>query len=272
MRVFTDKEKDFLNLLLDIKRKGEYRNLHFSNFLPTVLDSLAIRIYNTDKCKFIDLFSKVEYKPTDKLGWLSIINKFNIILDFVYFIEELEKYNLIRLQVNSWEDTPEMATSLLYNRNFYEYNVDGFFDIETKEILKMINNQNLENIYCYTDLLDKYVDKVIYPTSLLEDLANNEFQSIEERRFKKQQRWTIFSVVIAAIAVIAPIVYNVFLDDSPNHSDMKNIEFAILQNKIVTIDSVAKHHIDTINVNITNKQQIKPIDLKVTVKPNQVTR
>lgn len=271
MRVFTRPERDFLNTMLNNKKNGEYRNLHFSNLLYDVLDSLAILIYNTDKKKYIALYSTIEMNSNDDSEWLNVIDKFNKILDFIYFIEELEKYNLIKLQINTWEDNPEMATSLLYDRSLYGYDINGFFNKETKERLKIVHNPKKKSVYCYTDLLDKYVDKVIYPTPLLEDLANNKYQSIEERRFQKQLCRTNLSVIIAAIAVIAPFVYNIFFDDSPNHSDMKYIESAILQNKTITIDSIASHHIDTINVNITNKQQIQPINLKVTVTPNQVT-
>lgn len=269
MRVFTDKERELLDRLLNTKKSGEYQNLHFSNLLLNVLDSLALHIYNTERQKTISIYSTFEVNSNDEKCWFNVVDKFNKILDLIYFIEELEKYNLIKLQVNTWEDTPEMATSLLYDRSLYGYDINGFFNKETKEKLKVVHNPKRKNMYCYVDLLDKYVNKVIYPTSLLEDLANNKYRSIEERRFQKQLCRTNLSVIIAAIAVIAPFVYNKYWDDSPNHSDMQNIKYAILQKKTITIDSIAKYNADTINVNITNKPQLQPIDVKATIVPNQ---
>lgn len=259
MRVFTDNEREFLDRLLYFKKSGEYKNLHFPNLLSDVLDSLAIRVYNIEKCKFIDLFSTIKCDDEEDSNWAYVVNKFNKILDIVYFIEELEKFNLIRLQVNSWEEIPEMATSLLYNRNLFEYDVDGFYNIKTKEKLTHINNQKIENIYCYTDLLDKYVDKVIYPTPLLEDLANNKYLSIEERHLQKQLCKTNWSIFISAIAAIAAVASN-FNNDNPSHYDMMEIKSAILQKKTFIIDSAAKYHVDTINVNVINKPQLQPID------------
>ncbi|MFR9596821.1 MAG: hypothetical protein SNH79_04485 [Rikenellaceae bacterium] len=51
-------------------------------------------------------------------------------------------------------------------------------------------------------LLDYAHFLMLYPTSTLLELVNNDFKSAEQRRFERQMRWTCASVFIAAVAAI----------------------------------------------------------------------
>lgn len=289
MREFTPKEKKFLKSLVHLKEKGLLEELQLMRLLRIQLDTLALRWELEPKCS-IQIYAQFE-NPTEK-QWEDIQKKYFEIADYIYLIEELFEYKLIKLQEVSFENPIQENYKVLYDR--YKYQIEG------DTIFEKFNKGNC--LYALGDIckhkvnvtfardLEKYANSIIYPLPLLYDLINHNFKDLERIQLEetrnnnrktlrntyksiKQTRCSIiisaFAVVISCIAIIAPILYEAFWSNSPNSADMRGIKTAIEQNRNISIDAI---NTDTLNVKVTNTPEKHPINLNVTVKENQPTK
>lgn len=192
----------------------------------------------------------------------------------------------------------------MFDRDKYQYNEDA--DNFTPKDINPEDNQikigdkvwvltsyrvieHIDKVYLdFVKDLIIYGNAIIYPLPLLKDFAVHNFKDLqrieleEARRSNRESKvntlksikQTRCSIVISAIAVaisfvaiIAPILFEVFWSNSPSSEDMANIKSAIESNQRVNVDSFV---VDTINVRITDKTvNPLPITLKVNVSPNQ---
>lgn len=290
MREFTPEEQLFMKDLSSIKKVGNLQELQIFHLLRPKLKSIAL------KWALKPLQNIKIYYPTAFIGSLTneIMKAYYDIVDFIYFIEELEKCNLIRVQNISFSNRRMTISHCLYDNVTYEY--DGSEDIFKYSDggtvgLVYIRNKEVNNDFVVE--LEKYINAYIFPLPALDDLIANDFKDFDQRVFEenrnsnkqalnysrrailqtnkslKQTSCTI-KISIGALFLSALSVFvSIFFDDNPKRVDMQNIKNAILQKKTITIDSIAKYNADTINVNITNKPQLQPIDVKATIVPNK---
>lgn len=249
MRGFTEKEKLFLKRLVKLKENNNLQELQLMRILREQLDSLAISWEVEPKCS-IQIFFQ-EKTPSQK-QWNEIRKTYFEIADYIYLIEELLEYRLIKLQEISLDGSSFDNRRYLYNREKYEIHEDIIFEKENRE----------NCLYALTDItkhkvnvtfardLEKYANKIIYPLPLLNDLIDNKFQSINERRHSQQLCRTNISIIVASLAILIPIIYECFFDDKITKSDV---------NEIVTEIKELKS-----NISLDNKtQEFDTLELKL---------
>ena len=110
------------------------------------------------------------------------------------------------------------------------------------------------NVYVdFVNYLEKYANKVIYPLPLLEDLAENEFKSIEQRNFEKQLKKAnkhhkeqlkvankSFYVAMLAVVVSTIVPFGVNKCTDPvelNRKQIESLQKAIKESKVSFPDS-----------------------------------
>lgn len=105
----------------------------------------------------------------------------------------------------------------------------------------------------FVNYLEKYANKVIYPLPLLEDLAENEFKSIEQRNFEKQLKKAnkhhkeqlkvankSFYVAMLAVVVSTIVPFGVNKCTDPvelNRKQIESLQKAIKESKVSFPDS-----------------------------------
>lgn len=301
MRLFSDKEQELVNTFLKYKEEGDILNLQVARFIRKELDCFAIRYQDGDDPQ-IRFYSK----DRDQSEINKVNHNYITICDFIYFLQELESNGFIKFQrsVSGLVKQSEKEYILLFDRDKYQYNEDA--DNFTPKDINPEDNQikigdkvwvltsyrvieHIDKVYLdFVKDLIIYGNAIIYPLPLLKDFAVHNFKDLqrieleEARRSNRESKvntlksikQTRCSIVISAIAVaisfvaiIAPILFEVFWSNSPSSEDMANIKSAIESNQRVNVDSFV---VDTINVRITDKTvNPLPITLKVNVSPNQ---
>lgn len=230
MKQLTKKEQQLVRKLVDLKQTARLEELQAARLLRKELECFALKW--TLKPQYTLSFYSSNYKDWDKLK-----KSYFQVADFLYFIEELEQENLIKIQTLSF-DLKEDEERVLYDRHKYEYHTEddtfcekdgnGLFraDIKGKQIV-------------YIDIvkyLEKYANKIIYPLPLLEDFVENKYKSIEQRNFEKQISKTNCALWVSIIAlVVSTIISIIEIRYSPptkidNHQ-LKIIEQSIIKNK-----------------------------------------
>ena len=234
MRSFSDKEKEIINKLINIKRSSNLEELQVAKLLREQLSCFAIQWSYKPK-KTISLYS-YEGKPMNEVDWGNLRMNYFQTVDFLYLIEELEEYHLIKLQTLSFELGND-EERLLYDRSKYEFKNIAFWR-KSDNIKYLVPVEAKHNVHVdFVDYLEKYTNKVIYPLPLLEDLADNAFKSIEQRNLEKQlndaethhneQMDTAkksYHVALAAVLISAIIPFGVNKCSDPVKLDSKQIE------------------------------------------------
>lgn len=286
MRIFTPKEKDFLNNLVLIKKKGKLEELQLMRLLRIQLNTLAIRWVLEPKCS-IQIYAQFKNPTVEQ--WRDIQKKYFEIADYIYLIEELFEYKLIKLQEVSFENPTQENHRVLYDQDKYSIEGDSIFEKSNKNnclyALSDICKHKVNVTFAHD--LEKYANSIIYPLPLLYDLINHDFRDLERIQLEeartnnrktlcntytslKQTRCSIIisvvAVVISCLAIIAPLLYEIFWSNNPNSTDVQEIKTAIEQNKNISIDLINS---DTINVKVADTPGKQPINLNVTVKGNQ---
>ncbi len=230
MKQLTKKEQQLVRKLVDLKQTARLEELQAARLLRKELECFALKW--TLKPQYTLSFYSSNYKDWDKLK-----KSYFQVADFLYFIEELEQENLIKIQTLSF-DLKADEERVLYDRHKYEYHTEddtfcekdgnGLFraDIKGKQIV-------------YIDIvkyLEKYANKIIYPLPLLEDFVENKYKSIEQRNFEKQISKTNCALWVSIIAlVVSTIISIIEIRCSPptkidNHQ-LKIIEQSIIKKK-----------------------------------------
>ena len=243
------KEKAIINKLISIKRNSKLEELQVARLLREQLSCFAIKW--TLEPKELSLY----YYESKKLGnvdWDGLRKNYFQTVDFLYFIEELENYNLIKLQTLSF-DLKNDDERLLYDRNLYEFKHDAFWQ-KSNDTKYLVPVEAKHNVYVdFVNYLEKYANKVIYPLPLLEDLAENEFKSIEQRNFEKQLKKAnkhhkeqlkvankSFYVAMLAVVVSTIVPFGVNKCTDPvelNRKQIESLQKAIKESKVSFPDS-----------------------------------
>lgn len=253
MREFSDSEKEIMKQI-DALKDGSFGNFQSSKLIRNNIDLFAVRwdekgVYIYSKNQDVDKYSETFFK----------------ICDLLYFLEELERCNFIRVQslitdVNSVtiDDDKYIAPEN------YEYNaeMDQFYLRE--ENLRKFSPQSIDNTRTdIVKLLGRYAYcKFIYPLPLLRDYVKHDFKSIERRNFEKQMedantkheeqmkcekkalRVSQRSFVIALITLLISVPVNVATCLSSKEKE--NTEIGSTRNRSAIIDKASSDTIKSI--------------------------
>lgn len=285
MREFTDKEKKLLEQFVKLKKEKKLSELQAAKFLKKELSCFAIKVQTKPITQLV-----IYVKHGSKFNQGEIPPEYFEIADFIYFIKELHQYKFIEIQlpVSKNKDSQESDDiEILYDKEKYTYDkVNDTFHYKNdneneNSILKALNIPNTE-IECiskvYLDIvydITKYGYSVIYPLPRLLDYVEYKFKTLEQRNFEEQlkeaKRSTCWSRVAAIVAIITVLftLCQTCCNKQNNSQQIYSIINAIKEQKSISIEHFPNIIPDTLNVKLTDKDDNQPINLNVTVKPDQ---
>ena len=271
--------RDLINLIVETykescedciknKKRISYVGIDFMEIFSS--DDVSIQFGE----RFNELVIKASGKPLNsrsKVLRRRIIKASNVckliftdILQVINLLQKLEKENLI----------------ILSNRdNSTRYpNFDK--DEENNVSYININNYKIEEY-----IKENYYSQII-PTTTLIDIAENDFKTVEQRRFEKQlkvaddtlvetkrtlikTRHTFYATIAALIVSIISGFYQSCSQQEIDSEQINTIISAIKEQKSISIDKFPDIIPDTLNVRVTDASDKQPINLNVTVKENQ---
>lgn len=248
MRKFTPKEKEFLKKIVEFKGNSNLQELQLMRLLRKQLETLAISWELEPKCS-IQIYAQFK-NPTDE-QWRDIQKKYFEIADYIYLIEELFEYKLIKLQEVSFENHTQENYRVLYDRDKYRVEGDSIFEKSNENnCLYSLGDIHKHKVnVTFARDLEKYANSIIYPLPLLNDYIKNDFRSIEERRYDEQLCRTNLSIIVAALAIIIPLVFEKCCSDNVTTYDAQEIATAIKELKTTEIDSITQQ-LDTLEIKV----------------------
>lgn len=256
MRLFSESENNIIKELVEAKSRGidAIQHLQAAKILRKQFDFFALKwtvgkapsisIYNrhTEDSSKIEEYSKLYFK----------------VADFIYFLKELESFGFIAIQTITKKY--EREYSLLFDRNKYKYdeNKNEFIPInehpiDTSDFIKgdtppfeevspgiytLLQVDRHEINLDFANDLERYGLGIIYPLPLAVDYVNHNFQTLDQRQYKKQFNtaiWAAFLSGISAIAALGALIYTLATDNKPttiDRLDLERIETAIKANHI----------------------------------------
>lgn len=248
MRKFTPKEKEFLKKIVKLKENSNLQELQLMRLLRKQLETLAISWEIEPNCS-IQIYSQKQNPNT--IERKEILKIYFDIADYIYLVEELLEYKLIKLQEVSFDNSSHENWRYLYNRDKYEILGDFIFEKANKSnclyALSDINKQKVN--VTFARYLEKYANSIIYPLPLLNDLIENDFLSINERRHEEQLCRTNLSIIVAALAIIIPLVFEKCCSDNVTTYDAQEIATAIKELKTTELDSITQQF-DTLEIKV----------------------
>jgi hypothetical protein len=303
MRLFSDKEKELINRFLQFKKDNDIVALQVAKFIRESLDCFAMKYQMGDKPQIV-FYSRGGEKDKKKVN-----QNYTMVCDFIYFLQELERYDFIKFQrnVTTMIDNNVQDYVLLYDREKYKYveEADNFIqrdvceDKQQIELLGKVFKLSPVQIYRVTEQIDKvyldfvkdlmeYGNAIIYPLPLLEDFAAHNFKDLqrielEEARKSNREsqvntlksiRQTRCGIIISAIAVaisLIAIIVPIFYEAFWSDSPSGE-DMQNIQSAIERNQSIQieSMELDTLNVRVTEKDVDPiPINLKVNVTSNQ---
>ncbi|MBQ2298686.1 MAG: hypothetical protein II278_04855, partial [Bacteroidaceae bacterium] len=94
MRLFSDKEKELINRFLQFKKDNDIVALQVAKFIRESLDCFAMKYQMGDKPQIV-FYSRGGEKDKKKVN-----QNYTMVCDFIYFLQELERYDFIKFQRN----------------------------------------------------------------------------------------------------------------------------------------------------------------------------
>lgn len=247
MRLFTSEENKLIKKFVEIfqrSRPESLADLQVSKLLRNELDFFAIK-WSVDPIEEVTIFIPekdiIDKKKNDEL-YFDIVN-------FIYFLEELEEIGFIKFQ--NIPSSKEENFTILYDRDKYTYNPENNSFWENMNLpqkdgtfIKTQGHILLKELHTFKTSFAKDLQycalSIIYPLPLAEDYIKNDYRTLEQRQFEEQlttaldsarssRKATILgftSVIIAIIALIVSIYYY-RKPTSIDNNDLLRIESAI---------------------------------------------
>lgn len=206
MRLFTEKENRIIKQLVEYKLAGNLRELQVVPLLRKNLSCLAVKweIQPIPQV-FVYTISDGKKKTIEE----ATRNNYFEILDFVFFLQELEESKFIKFL--SLPNRKEEKERILYDREKYRYERDKNQFIDKKltdssgilslfgdfqyqlfrcgkgsEYASTIDRQIIPNSFAYD--LDNMVCNLIYPLPIAEEYVREGYYTLEDRRFIVQKK------------------------------------------------------------------------------------
>ncbi|WP_305156617.1 hypothetical protein [uncultured Muribaculum sp.] len=206
MRLFTQKENRIIKQLVEYKQTGNLRQLQVAPLLRKNLSFLALR-WEVQPIPQVFVYTLGD--GTKKTIEEATRNNYFEILDFVFFLQELEERKFIKFL--SLPNSNVEKERILYDRDKYRYEPDKKQFIDKKltdsssilslfgdfqyqlfhcgkdsEYASTIDSQIIPNSFAYD--LDNLVYNLIYPLPIAEEYVREGFYTLEDRRFIEQKK------------------------------------------------------------------------------------
>ena len=139
-----------------------------------------------------------------------------------------------------------------------------YMQIATSDVHYVI--ETVMNYYNY-DLWD-FLCNHFYVTNALIDFSKD-FKTPEQRRHKCSTHISIFAILISFFVGITSPFITKYSSDESNKENLERLIIAIQEQKSISIDKFPNIMPDTLKIKITDKSDKQPINLNVTVKPDQ---
>lgn len=209
MRELSEKEKEIVSTIVAIKQNSDLDELQGSKILKKFVPIIFMRWKSDNENSWFFLYkkSKNEHKLFD-------------LMDFIFFLEELERNNMIKL-IKMNEDKEDKPFYELYDKERYFVDEIHCFsipndnkkyprifekDLKTKAKCYLKASVDKNYIKSFVDTFEKYIGgAIIYPLPLLEDYVKD-YKTIEGRMFDKQQNISYLAVAIAILGLIISLL------------------------------------------------------------------
>lgn len=202
MRLFSDKENKLIEALVTTKAKGvsAIQNLQAAKILRNEFKFFALKWTSGDN-PTISIYFRQSSDEENKQAFNTLYYQ---VVDFIYFIKELEACGFVAIQTIS--NKKQREYSLLYDRENYFYNDKSNEFIPNKKTLIdenvigksltfeeifpgvsalfQVNHQDI-NLDFANDL-ERYGLGIIYPLPLAVDYVKNRFKTLERIQYEQE--------------------------------------------------------------------------------------
>lgn len=208
MRELSNNEKTIVSTIVELKQSSKLDELQGSKILKKFVPIIFMRWKSSNESSWFFLYKerKNEHKLFD-------------LMDFIFFLEELERNNMIKIiKVN--EDKEEKPFYELYDKEKYIVDKEQYYKTDNKGeypllIYKNSKSESLDaiqvyiennNLKSFVDTFERFIGgSIIYPLPLLEDYVKD-YKTIEGRMFDKQQNISYLAVAIAILGLIISLL------------------------------------------------------------------
>ena len=244
MRLFTPEENKIIKKLVQILEKaqpGALAELQVAKLLRKELDFFALKWSVEPKDEIIIYIPEEQKENKEKNDRL-----YFEIVNYIYFLEELEKLGFIKFQ-NIPSDDQERH-KILYDREKYHYvpEENAFWEKTEINLLgRKVTGQSLVSLHGWrtvnTDFakdLEHCALSIVYPLPLAKDYVAHKFKTLEFRQFTKQFYTALGAAFLALIsAIVAALTLYITINnlDKPtiiDNNDLIRIESAINSNHL----------------------------------------
>lgn len=207
MRELSNYEKTIISTIVEIKQNSKLDELQGSKILKKFVPIIFMRWKKDNENPWFFLYQKT--KDEHKLLEL---------MDFLFFLEELERNNMIRI-IKLNDDKVDKPFYELYDKKKYIVDEKLYYNVKKNNgkypLIKEINSKSEDTIYVnidennlksFVDTFEKFIGgAIIYPLPLLEDYVKD-YKTIEGRMFDKQQNISYLAVAIAILGLIISLL------------------------------------------------------------------
>jgi hypothetical protein len=232
MRKLLNTEKEFINKILKFKAEKNMEELQSAKLLREQLNCVALK-WTIAPEKSLSLYY------SQKAGNSAFYN----IIDYLYFVKELEENQYITL-------LPHSNLKRDQERALYDKEKIGYSDsdkLDKDSLMTLLNSYNEEHFFYQkngnamfpiprkekfyidiVDMLEKYATVIIYPLPLLNEYKDNRYKSLEEKYFNKQLNRAKIANAIAILAVLITSIFGLIQSCSSTSLDANQL------NRIIT--------------------------------------
>lgn len=207
MRELSNYEKTIVSTIVELKQNSKLDELQGSKILKKFVPIIFMRWKSDNENSWFFLYQKSENE-----------HKLFDLMDFLFFLEELERNNMIRI-IKMNEDKEDKPFYELYDKKRYIVDEKLYYNVKKNNrkypLIKEINSKSEDTIYVnidennlksFVDTFEKFIGgTIIYPLPLLEDYVKD-YKTIESRMFDKQQNISYLAVAIAILGLIISLL------------------------------------------------------------------
>lgn len=263
MRNISKLEKNIVKHLVEARKNNRYEQMQFAYILRkfVIYDYIC---WNKKELKsYITTFlhgnkkdsKDVFYKIVDVIGLFEDLKRKGYILMAGTNLTE-HKYPRYHFDKNKIKE--DASSGLL------RIEADGFFT--PVELPGDEKNTYYGEI---VDIIEKYMDSIVYPLKSLVDYKKHCYRTVEQRRFFLTSFISVTAIIVAIIIGFGSPIMSKCISEKSDKKNIEQIITAIQEQKSISIEHFPNIIPDTLNVKLTDKDDNQPINLNVTVKPDQ---
>lgn len=250
LRTLLPEEQEIVKKLVNLRQnisENHLSDFHSAKILEQIID-----------INFVSLVWDKEEKASVKVYYVSDDNKgeaqrtFFKICDYLFLLEELDKAGYITVQ--DAKSTPRKDNKrYVYNRTKYKQ-IEEDSEIFFRKADDESGALYLENMNCIiynigiVDQLERYInDKLIYPKASLVDYVSNNCRTIERRRYDKQSKQQMTTLIFSIVAIVISIVVPTQCSTKIESKDLQQI--AMQKNQK---ENMSEHNCSTLCTDIVD--------------------